>query len=187
MKRLIVIVLLVAAAFCCPLWAQTPDEVAGGTGDLEYSTSVPVTGRSDMQRKAATFNNRTYCRYFLEGTMSFTEEFGLGVTTAWVPGRVGPYASFMSTEHYYILNAGADLRLLRSPRRIDWHLYVGLSFSDNVGFDIGIRLSATRFHLNTDFSWLSFSLGSIYVNGSAYTTIGLSVELIALTGLLFWL
>lgn len=183
MKRLIVIALFVAA-LCGSLSAQAPDEVAGGTSDLHYSTAVPMTVHSKAHSKAP-FNDRTFCRFFLEGVATGSvEELGLGVTAAWVPGRMGVYATYLSTDNYYIFNAGADLRLLRNPRNVDWHLYGGLSFSDNVGFDVGMRLSATRLYTNMDFSWLSFSVGRMRVNSITYTTVGLSVELVGLSALL---
>lgn len=183
MKRLIIILLLALGTATAS--AQTEDEVMGSTGDLQFKSSVPVAGSRFWNRVTGlTVPDESFSQFFLEGTVGVGwDDLGVGMNFTYLPKRVGGYASWLHTlATPDVVSAGVAFRLFENTTYTDWHLYGGVALSQGLGVDAGVRVSATPYHNGGSFSWLSFSMGRTYVNGTAFLTFGLSLELIGWTG-----
>lgn len=207
MKRhfLLLMLLFVGVGFA---WGQSPrnprapegyhpveaneDVVIGGTDDISFDQSVPLNGNNTVNHMLGrSIYSNPYSRYFLEWEGLFSEYgLALGMHFAYLPKRWGFYCSLlpleMSVSQYTTSWAsfGAVLRPIIEPAGIDWHIYTGPAFGRGNGWEIGTRIAAA--HQNTQFSWLSGSIGTMFVGGRSYFTIGLSILLSPSVGITVW-
>jgi len=127
-----------------------------------------------------------YSSVFLECLGMFGPNPGVGLSLAYVPQRWGFYASGLVGKHRNHMAVGPVLRVTDAEASTDMQLYGGLVFNRRLGGEVGVRLAATR--RNSDFSWLSGSMGVGYLNGHTFVTLGLSLEITAavVTSIYFW-
>ncbi len=187
MKRLLFCVVYIFSL--ATLQAQVPDEVIASTDDLQYEDSVTV---SDAIRPTLKSQSK-YSHFFFEGILALQQNgsFGYGATVAYLPKAVGGYVSASIFQNCTMLTGGLAVRPLASFVRFDWQLFGGMayaqaietSFTHPVGFEIGTRFGANARVNGGRFAWWSLSLSRLYINNKTYYTLGLSVDLMALSGL----
>lgn len=176
------------------LYGQTNDEVISSSTDLQYDNTVGVSS-SLRQLQTAADDGIRYNRYFAECILAHQQNgsLGLGCNLAFVPYRIGGYATGTLYNSLSMLTGGLVARPLAGLVRFDWQLYGGVAYADGmgktiarpVGFEVGTRFS-TRHNANYgNFAWWSVSLSRLYVNKRAYYTIGLSINLATMFGV--WL
>ena len=123
--------------------------------------------------------------------------YALGASVTYLPDRFGGYGKVMTFKDLSVFAAGVSTRLSGIGCSLDWHLYGGLLFGvmrekdallrtpawgGELGFRIASRVDDNRF------CWNSASMGMAVLNGKSYLTIGLGLEIVALTSLvaLLW-
>ena len=210
MRRLLIFVLLLATT---SVWAQSPDSTRAESRELgsgvksERSrernllgapvyydtlgnvrgTEAPAGGQAHLP-KHHYFNrlSNDFCTYFLElEGMLGTGDIALGVNFTYLPQRWGIYGSALAGARREYCSVGPALRLSDNGDRLDWHLYGGFVISRHLGAELGVRMALPR--RNDSFCWESVSLGTVFVNGHAFLTCGLSLELSAVaTAYAFW-
>lgn len=123
-----------------------------------------------------------FCSFFLEGEgLVATDDLALGVNFSYLPSRWGVYCSFLKGINYNYLSVGPMLRLGDVDNVFDWHLYGGLMFSGGIGGEVGMRMALPQ--RNSEFCMTSASIGLGRVESTTMFTMGLSIDLIAVTGL----
>ena len=187
MKRLITIILLVGSFFAAT--AQNDDEVVGGTGDLSFDSQIAVAGNAAVNRMiGVSVYNEPYSRYFVECILAVGDSYnGGGISVAYLPKRLGGYASFIGTDETLIFSGGLALRPVATESFMDWQLYGGAAVGNGMGIEYGTRISANANGNGGAFSWLSGSVGRIVFSQTRYTTFGLSIDLASFLSLLFLL
>lgn len=177
-RKLTIIVLLLIAA-CVPAWAQSDDEIVTGSGDLRFERPEPVATASGLHRTHADNN---CSRFFLEGSyiVGTDNDYGMGVSLAYVPRHWGGYGALYTLYHRTVGSVGGVLRPVERPRYLDWQLFAGAAFSDAVGYEVGMRFSATADMNGGGFAWWSGSISRLYVDRTAFFTVGFSFDIAAL-------
>ena len=175
-----------------PVEATGEDVVIGGTDDLRFDQSIPMEGnRTVNYLLGRSVYTEYYSRYFLEWESLWGGNgMALGMNFAYLPKRWGFYCSLLpldiSTSQYLTswFTFGAALRPVTRPSSIDWHIYTGPAFGRGNGWEIGTRFAAAN--QQSQFSWFSGSIGTMYVGGRSYLTIGLSLLLSPSIGIDVW-
>ena len=126
--------------------------------------------------------SRHFNTYFceLEG-MFGPKDIAGGFNFTYLPERWGMYGSMMVGLRRNYASVGAALRLSDTYDEFDWHLYGGVICGDGVGGEGGIRIGGTR--SDSGFGWCTGSMGVAVMDGRGYLTLGLSLEIAALTTL----
>ena len=153
-----------------------------GTG--EPATRVVSLPHGDVVLHPVEIDNFNHFFFEIEGIGSY-HNGALGFNFTYLPHHLGIYGSalFNSRNQYYSL--GAALRLSSSTCSVDWQLYGGATWSNTLGAEAGIRIAETARN-ESRFAWKSASLGWALFNGRHYATLGLSIEISAIAGLLFF-
>ena len=129
-----------------------------------------------------------YCSYFceLEGMLG-TGDLAIGLNFTYLPNRWGVYGSLLTGLAHDYASLGTALRLVDYDSPCDWHLYGGLTVGDGIGGEVGMRIAAPK--QDGNFGWCTGSMGMVFMDGEAYITFGMSLDIAALTTLsllLFW-
>lgn len=173
--------------------AQNNDEVTSSSGDLEYGSSVSISP-SLRKMQNATGSDIEYSHFFVESILALQENgsMGIGINFAFIPNRIGGYATGTIYNPLNMLTGGLVARPLAGIINTDWQLYGGLAYAQSleaargivnpVGIEVGTRFGARRDTNGGNFAWWSLSLSRLYVNRRAYYTLGLSINLAALLG-----
>lgn len=123
-----------------------------------------------------------FCSYFFEGEgMLGTDDAALGFNMSYVPNRWGAYCSLLRGINYNYVSAGPVLRLSDVENSIDWQLYGGLMYSGGFGGEVGLRVATAKG--SGEFCWTSASTGVCFFDGATLFTLGLSIDLMAVSGL----
>ena len=129
-----------------------------------------------------------FCSNFCEVEGMFgTGDIALGMNFTYLPNRWGIYGSLLTGFAHDYASLGAALRLVDYDSPCDWHLYGGLTMGDGVGGEFGMRIAAAK--QDGNFGWCTGSMGMVFMDGEAYITLGVSLDVAALTALsllLFW-
>lgn len=173
--------LLLLIAFLMPfalMQAQSDDEIIYSTDDLRFSENLshPLGGSASGLKTAYESD---CSRFFLEATaiMSFDANSGMGLHFAYLPKHFGGYGSLHFIDHSVMGTFGMALRPVIHTSFLDWQLFTGMAISNGVGFEAGMRFSASAEANNGAFSWLSASLSRIYLNDNIYYALGLSIDI----------
>ncbi len=171
------------------LRAQNPDEVVSGSSDIGFDSGVGVS-----QSLRPAVSEHDYNRFFLEGILGIEKygSLGIGGTIAYLPKWIGAYATAVAYESHSMYTVGPTFRPLAGIIGVDWQLYGGMAyaspitrhFDNRFGFEIGTRFAPSANNSWGHFAWWSLSLSRLHVNGNSYFTVGLSLNLISLTGLI---
>lgn len=129
-----------------------------------------------------------FCSYFceVEGMLG-TGDLAIGLNFTYLPNHWGVYGSLLTGLVHDYTSLGVALRLSDYDSPCDWHLYGGLTMGDGVGGEFGMRIASPR--QNSSFGWCTGSMGMVFMDGEAYMTFGVSLDIAALTALsllLFW-
>ncbi len=188
-----VLLCIVFAMLLVPLRAQVPDEVVASSDDLQYGDDVNVSTAVRPEPKSLNGSSE-YSHFFLEELVGIKHwgSMGMGASFAYLPKVLGGYASAVFYRNNTTLSGGLTVRPLAGLVRSDWQLFGGLAYSSGVqtprsnpvGFEVGIRLGANSDANGGRFAWWSLSLSRLYVDRQVYYTLGLSLNLLALTGFL---
>ena len=168
----------------------TPDEVVGATDDISFTQDVPLSGNNSLNYLlgARVYENQT-SRYFCEiEYLIGARDFGMGFNFTYLPKQWGAYGSLLAGIYGPWSSIGVALRPIKKPTSVDWHLYTGLAFADayvgfdeypprGLGFEVGTRIARGALSHATPFSWSSGSMGFVYMQGSTFFTLGLSILL----------
>ena len=128
-----------------------------------------------------TLGNR-FNTYFCEVEGMFgPKDIAVGANFTYLPERWGMYGSMMAGIRRNYASLGAALRLSETDYDFDWHLYGGVICGDGVGGEVGMRFGGTRG--DSGFGWCTGSMGVAVMDGRGYFTLGLSLEITALTAL----
>lgn len=120
--------------------------------------------------------------FFCEAeTMLGPKDIAIGLNFTYLPERWGVYGSMLAGFRYNYASLGAALRLSDTHDDIDWHLYGGAIYGDGLGGELGLRLGGTR--NRSGFGGCTGSMGVAVMDGRGYLTLGLSLDLTALTAL----
>lgn len=190
MKR--ILICIVFFVLLAPLQAQVPDEVVASSADLQYEDDVNVSPSIRPALKSLK-GGIEYSRFFFEGIMALQRQgsLGLGASFAYLPKWIGAYATAVAYESHSMYTVGPTFRPLAGIIGVDWQLYGGMAyaspitrhFDNRFGFEIGTRFAPSANNSRGQFAWWSLSLSRLYVNKQTYYTLGLSINLIALSGL----
>lgn len=155
---------------------------AYGTGEQSSRiVHLPHFGETLRPVEIDNFNH-----FFFELKSIFKYHNGaLGFNFTYLPRKVGVYGSALFNNRNQYFSLGAALRLSSASCRTDWQLYGGATFSHSLGAEAGIRIAETSRNEGR-FAWRSGSMGWALFNGHHYFTLGISLEVTALMGLLFW-
>lgn len=108
-----------------------------------------------------------------------------GFNITYLPKKVGIYGSLLfSAPRRPYISLGPAFRLSGNSSPLDVHLYCGLTWSRTLGAEAGLRFAETA--RNGEFAWRSGSIGWANFNGHNYLTLGLSLELAAIAGIIFF-
>lgn len=110
-----------------------------------------------------------------------SEDIAVGLNFTYLPNRWGIYGSLLTGVHHDYASLGAALRLSDYDDACDWQLYGGIVAGDGMGGELGMRIAAPRH--NGTFGWCSGSMGMVFLDGSSYVTLGLSLDLSAIVAL----
>lgn len=121
-----------------------------------------------------------YSTFFFEGeALVGAKNIAGGINFTVLPNRWGGYGSLMAgiREHYFTL--GPVVRLSDASRGLDWHLYGGMviGWNKHIGVEGGVRVAAPK--RRGEFCWMSGSAGMAVINGDAYATLGVSIDIMA--------
>lgn len=158
---------------------------AYGTGE-PASRSVYLPHGDDVLTPVTPRERNYFNHFFFECELLTTyHATAAGVNLTYLPKHVGIYGSllFGTTRRPYC-SLGAALRLVGNTSPFDVHLYGGITWSRTLGAEVGLRFAEPA--RNGLYAWRSGSIGWANFNGHNYLTIGLSLELAALAGLLFF-
>lgn len=169
--------------------AQNDDEIVGGTGDLQFSSQVPVAGNSVMNRMLGVqIYEQNYSKLFLEAILAIgMDDAGLGVNITYLPNHWGGYGSIYFLEQRTAVSLGVAFRPVTTTSFLDWQLYTGAVISNGLGFEFGTRFSSNADINGGPFAWWSGSIGRMYINGYRFTTIGFSVSIASLITMFLFL
>lgn len=175
--------------------------VIGGRVDSSYLQRRPRTQKEQnifgtpvyyspslAKRPAHHYRNSLsdrYCGFFVEAESMFGPHYvALGANFTYLPERWGAYASLLGGYRGSYLSAGPAVRLSGYDDDLDWHLYGGVVFADNhVGCEGGVRIASIQ--RGSDFCWMSASMGLGVIAGDTYLTLGVSLDIVAVTTLAF--
>lgn len=126
--------------------------------------------------------SRQFNSYFceLEGMVG-EKDMAVGLNFTYLPERWGMYGSMLVGFRYNFASLGAAVRLSETYDDLDWQLYGGIICGDGLGCEGGMRLAGTR--SGSGFGWCSGSMGVAVMDGRGYLTLGLSLEISAITAL----
>lgn len=158
------------------------DGRAYGTG--EKSPRVVHLNNSLEGLHPVEFDNFNHFFFELKGIFRY-QSAALGFSFTYLPKHVGVYGSILFGNRKTLGSLGVALRLSSSSCRTDWQLYGGTTLGHQLGFEAGIRIAETS-HGERRFAWNSASAGWAIYNGHHYFTLGLSLEVAALAGILLW-
>ncbi len=131
------------------------------------------------------FNNLDdrFCSFFAEGeVLNGNSDYALGVNFTYLPKRWGAYGSVLFGVKHDYLSVGPVLRLSGYDSVLDWQLYGGVMFGGrSAGGEVGIRMAAPQHE--SEFGFLSASMGVAVVGSHAFVTFGASFDVIAIFGL----
>ncbi|MBP3763830.1 MAG: hypothetical protein J6I49_08160 [Bacteroidales bacterium] len=123
--------------------------------------------------------------FFEVETLIGTRDAALGASFTYLPERWGVYGSALGGVHRNYFSVGPALRLSGRESALDWHLYGGALFSGRrTGGEVGLRIASQAG--SSKFCWTSASMGMAFLNNQTYLTIGLSLEVAALSALTFF-
>lgn len=123
-----------------------------------------------------------YNTYFCEFEGLFgPKDVAIGMNFTYLPERWGIYGSMLAGMRYNFASLGAAYRFSDKQDFMDWHFYGGLIYGDGLGGEFGMRLAGTR--SKSGFGWCSGSMGVAVMDGRGYFTLGLSLDITALTAL----
>lgn len=129
-----------------------------------------------------------FCSYFCEAEGMFgTGDAAIGINFTYLPEKWGVYGSLLTGFNHDYTSLGVAMRLADYDSPCDWHLYGGLTVGDGIGGELGMRIAAPK--QNGNFGWCTGSMGMVFMDGEAYITLGVSLDVAALTALsllLFW-
>lgn len=161
------------------------DGNAIGTG--EPATRSVLLPHGDAVLMPVTPPERNHFNhFFFEGEiLSSHHNAAAGFNITYLPKRVGVYGSLLfSAPRRPYFSLGAALRLSGNTSPLDIHIYGGITWNRSLGAEAGLRFAEPA--RNNLFAWRSGSIGWANFNGYNYLTIGLSLELAALAGILFF-
>lgn len=153
-----------------------------GTG--EPATRTVMLPHGDAVLHPVEIDNFNHFFFELEGIFKY-HNTAAGFNFTYLPRRVGVYGSALFNDRKQYFSLGAALRLSSATCRTDWQLYGGATFSHTLGVEAGLRVAETSRNEGR-FAWRSASMGWALFNGHSYFTMGISLEVTALMGLLFW-
>lgn len=141
--------------------------------------------RGEYHRPEHHYRNTLSSRfntYFCEAeALLGDKDVAAGINFSYLPERWGIYGSMLAGFRHNYVSVGPVLRLSDTDDVFDWHLYGGLMFGDGVGGEGGMRIGAARG--NSGFGWCTGSMGVAVMDGRGYFTLGLSLDLTAISGL----
>lgn len=192
-----------------PAVADTADDgenVIGGRVQLSNPQKepnvigMPVYYNRDGSKRSATYRgnprgayqmprhhyqntlDRQFCSVFFECEgMLNADDLAAGFNVSYLPNRWGAYCSLLGGINYRYVSAGPVLRLSDVDNSLDWQLYGGLMYSAGFGGEVGVRIASAK--NQSEFCMTSFSMGVGCVGGDPFFTMGLSVDLMAISGL----
>lgn len=178
MKRSIILLLAALGAFM-GLQAQSDDEIVGSSGDI----TLPHMSLSAK-------DNDMCSSFFLEGTLLLGSDIdgttpagGAGLSVAYLPQHFGAYGTANLMRDGIEGSIGLAWRPFTHSRIVDWQLFAGPAFYHGVGFEGGMRFSATKRHNRGEFSWMSASVSYVSLPRWQFVSIGLSIDFSYLWGL----
>ena len=120
--------------------------------------------------------------YFCEAELMVGDkDQAIGLNFTWLPERWGLYGSMLTGFRHNYFSLGPALRISDTEDWCDWHLYGGFMFGDGIGGECGLRIASDKTRSN--FGWCSGSMGVAVMDGRGYLTLGLSLDLTAITAL----
>ncbi len=175
-----------------PIYYDLDGNAIGGND--RRATASP---RHHRQRPSGTYrmpehhylNNvgRNFNSYFFEvETLIGINDLALGANFTYLPERWGLYGSALGGNRRNYFSLGPALRLSGRDSRLDFQLYGGAVFGHRAGGEVGLRLAGPS--RNSEFCWASASMGLMFLGNDTYLTIGLSLEVAAISALtlFFW-
>ncbi len=141
--------------------------------------------------------------FFVETEALIGHNSAIGISFTYLPQRIGVYGKVFLSKGNEYYNLGAAARLSGVDSRWDWHLYGGIILNNgfatpskintttdfsrhlHIGGEIGFRMASPS--KRGEFCWTSVSMGLATVNGYSYLTVGLSLEIAAITALSLFL
>ena len=158
---------------------------AYGTGE-PASRSVYLPHGDDVLTPEAPRERNRFNHFFFEcEVLTAYHTTAAGINFTYLPKHVGIYGSLLfggPRKPYFSL--GVALRVVGNSAPFDVHLYGGITWSRTLGAEVGLRFAEpARSGL---YAWRSSSIGWANFNGHNYLTIGLSLELAAIAGILFF-
>lgn len=121
-----------------------------------------------------------FCSYFCEAEgMLGTGDIAIGMNFTYLPNRWGIYGSLLTGIRHDYASLGPALRIADIDDVCDWHLYGGIMVGDGIGGEFGMRIAAAKNRGN--FGWCTGSMGMAFLDGESYFTLGLSLDITALT------
>ena len=148
---------------------------------------APSSGRYQMPKHHYLNNLGTnFSSFFFEiETLLGPRDIAIGANLTYLPERWGVYGSALYGHYRNYWSVGPAVRLSGRDSFFDWQLYGGAMFADRrLGGEVGIRIASQA--RRSEFCWTSASLGWAFINGDSYLTVGLSLEVTALTALAFF-
>lgn len=123
-----------------------------------------------------------FCSYFCEAEGLFgTGDIALGMNFTYLPNRWGIYGSLLGGINHSYATLGPVVRLSDYDDFCDWHLYGGIAVGDGIGGEVGMRIAAPRD--KGSFGWCTGSMGMMFLDGESYVTLGVSLDIAAITAL----
>ncbi len=120
--------------------------------------------------------------YFCEAEFLVGEkDQAIGLNFTYLPDRWGVYCSMLTGFRYNYFSVGPALRFSEVDDWCDWQLYGGLMVGDGLGGELGLRIASEKTRSN--FGWCSGSMGVAVMDGRGYLTLGMSIDLTAITAL----
>ena len=180
MRRLTLFLFMMSALLTAV--AQSGDAVVKSSGDIIFDEESKVVVERD-----ATDGEKFFSSFFLEGTVALDDwgSLGAGFSFAYVPSHLGGYGTVQFFDHRVMPCLGVVLRPVVSDFPIDWQIFGGFAVMEGVGVEAGMRFGATASGNRGAFGWWSGSLSRIFIGQNTYMTIGVSINVAALTGLFF--
>lgn len=120
---------------------------------------------------------------FLEPSIMFSrDDLAFGFNLAVVPGQWGGYVKGAYSHYADWWSFGPAYRLSNRHQDYDLQLYGGLMightpYPNNVGGEIGLRISGDRTFCNSWYSLWSGSIGFSVINQDIFLTIGMSLPI----------
>lgn len=171
---------------------QKESNVLGAPVYYNIDGSVRSGGHRGNPRPAGEYNrplhhyrntlSSKFNTYFCEGeVMLGDKDCAIGMNFTYLPERWGVYGSMLAGGRHNYASLGAALRFSDTEDDIDWHLFGGVICGDGFGGEFGMRMGSSR--NKSGFGWCTGSMGVVVMDGRGYMTLGLSLDLMAITGL----